>query len=55
LVAFCLSHVLADFIICTCVFDFRQAQECPSQNPTISAPRAHRRGTEKPIIDADAR
>src|SRR5712664_418413 len=25
LVAFCLSHFLADFIICTCVFDFRQA------------------------------
>jgi hypothetical protein len=26
LVAFCLRHFLADFIICTCVFDFRQAQ-----------------------------
>jgi hypothetical protein len=26
LVEFCLSHFLADFIICTCVFDFRQAQ-----------------------------
>ena len=26
LVAFCLSHFLADFIICMCVFDFRQAQ-----------------------------
>src|ERR1700737_1327399 len=26
LVAFCLSHFLADFIICVCVFDFRQAQ-----------------------------
>src|SRR5580693_8525249 len=28
LVAFCLSHFLADFIICMCEFDFRQAQEC---------------------------
>jgi hypothetical protein len=26
LVAFCLSHFLADFIICMCEFDFRQAQ-----------------------------
>src|SRR3984893_5698889 len=26
LVAFCPSHFLADFIICMCVFDFRQAQ-----------------------------
>lgn len=26
LVAFCLSHFLADFITCMCVFDFRQAQ-----------------------------
>jgi hypothetical protein len=26
LVAFCLSHFLADSIICMCVFDFRQAQ-----------------------------
>jgi hypothetical protein len=26
LVGFCLSHFLADFIICMCVFDFRQAQ-----------------------------
>src|SRR6202158_2152165 len=26
LVAFCLRHFLADFIICTCEFDFRQAQ-----------------------------
>jgi hypothetical protein len=26
LVAFCLSHFLADFIIYMCVFDFRQAQ-----------------------------
>jgi hypothetical protein len=25
--AFCLSHFLADFIICICVFDFRQARE----------------------------
>jgi hypothetical protein len=24
LVAFCLRHFLADFIICMCVFDFRQ-------------------------------
>src|ERR1700682_2504434 len=24
----CLSHFLADIIICTCVFDFRQAQAC---------------------------
>ena len=29
LVAFCLSHFLADFIICMCVFDFRQAQVNP--------------------------
>jgi hypothetical protein len=30
LVAFCLRHFLADFIICMCEFDFRQAQrfEC---------------------------
>src|SRR5260370_39044728 len=27
LVAFCLSHFLADFIICMCVFDFRQAHQ----------------------------
>src|SRR5258708_27835809 len=27
LVAFCPSHFLADFIICMCVFDCRQAQE----------------------------
>src|ERR1700682_502072 len=27
LVAFCLRHFLADFIICTCEFDFRQAQQ----------------------------
>jgi hypothetical protein len=27
LVAFCLRHFLADFIICMCEFDFRQAQE----------------------------
>jgi hypothetical protein len=26
LVAFCLRHCLADFIICMCEFDFRQAQ-----------------------------
>src|SRR6202521_4403176 len=26
LVAFCLRHFLADFIICMCEFDFRQAQ-----------------------------
>src|SRR5258708_25605024 len=26
LVAFCLCHFLADFIICTCEFEFRQAQ-----------------------------
>ncbi|HWX28061.1 MAG TPA: hypothetical protein VNZ53_11585 [Steroidobacteraceae bacterium] len=26
LVAFCLRHFSADFIICMCVFDFRQAQ-----------------------------
>jgi len=26
LVAFCLRHFLAAFIICTCEFDFRQAQ-----------------------------
>jgi integrase len=26
LVAFCLRHFLADFIICTCEFEFRQAQ-----------------------------
>jgi transposase len=26
LVAFCLRHFSADFIICTCEFDFRQAQ-----------------------------
>src|SRR5258708_37064691 len=25
-VAFCLRHFSADFIICTCEFDFRQAQ-----------------------------
>jgi transposase len=28
LVAFCLGHFLADFIICMCEFDFRQAQPC---------------------------
>src|SRR6266404_5725592 len=27
LVAFCLRHFSADFIICTCEFEFRQAQE----------------------------
>ncbi len=27
LVAFCLRHFLADFIICMCEFDFRQAQD----------------------------
>jgi hypothetical protein len=27
LVAFCLSHFLADFIICMCEFDFQQAQQ----------------------------
>jgi hypothetical protein len=26
LAAFCLRHFLADFIICMCEFDFRQAQ-----------------------------
>ena len=34
LVAFCLRHFLADFIICMCEFDFRQAQvpvECFTQ------------------------
>jgi hypothetical protein len=52
LVAFCLSHFLADFIICTCVFDFRQApgalppfhttqirdisSDCPSKAPKLS-------------------
>src|ERR1700719_3374222 len=29
LVAFCLRHFLADFIICMCEFDFRQAQGEP--------------------------
>jgi hypothetical protein len=29
LVAFCLRHFLADFIICMCEFDFRQAQLLP--------------------------
>src|SRR5277367_4865265 len=38
LVAFCLSHFLADFIICTCEFDFRQAhvawvKRCPNPMP----------------------
>src|SRR6266478_7247585 len=38
LVAFCLRHFLADFIICMCEFDFRQAQAkfrnwMHSQNP----------------------
>ena len=28
LVAFCLRHFLADFTICMCEFDFRQAQPC---------------------------
>ena len=28
LVAFCLCHFSADFIICTCEFEFRQAQAC---------------------------
>jgi len=27
LVAFCVRHFLADFIICMCEFDFRQAQQ----------------------------
>src|SRR5712664_2228053 len=31
LVAFCLRHFLADFIICMCEFDFRQAQ--PDDTP----------------------
>jgi hypothetical protein len=35
LVAFCLRHFLADFIICMCEFDFRQAQD------TARAWRAH--------------
>jgi hypothetical protein len=35
LVAFCLRHFSADFIICTCEFDFRQAQ--PQLHWTIVA------------------
>jgi hypothetical protein len=31
LIVFCLRHFLADFIICTCEFDFRQAQLCDPQ------------------------
>jgi hypothetical protein len=38
LVAFCLRHFLADFIICMCEFDFRQAH--PSCRPCqITKPR----------------
>ena len=35
LVAFCLRHFLAAFIICTCEFDFRQAQ--PLIDPLAAA------------------
>src|SRR5467141_2249285 len=36
LVAFCLRHFSADFIICTCEFDFRQAQM-----PAVPSSREH--------------
>src|SRR3984893_5146653 len=36
LVAFCLRHFLADFIICMCEFDFRQAQ--PSEVVSAASP-----------------
>jgi IS5 family transposase len=36
--AFCLRHFLADFIICMCVFDFRQAQVCIPQRGGIKTP-----------------
>src|SRR5258706_4033644 len=42
LVAFCLRHFLADFIICMCEFDFRQAQVSagPQHWPSLkNAPR----------------
>jgi hypothetical protein len=38
LVAFCLRHFLADFIICMCEFDFRQAQRLP---PLLAAEDSH--------------
>jgi hypothetical protein len=35
LVAFCLRHFSADFIICTCEFEFRQAQG-PTCGPNVA-------------------
>src|SRR6202022_4341303 len=37
LVAFCLRHFSADFIICTCEFDFRQAQGASHVKPRLAA------------------
>ena len=37
LVAFCLRHFLADFIICMCEFDFRQAQGYQTDLPVARA------------------
>jgi hypothetical protein len=36
LVAFCLSHFLADFIICMSVFDFRQAHNDDYRQPNLA-------------------
>src|SRR6202165_5913908 len=39
LVAFCLRHFLADFIICMCEFDFRQAQSSNPDQPICGPQR----------------
>jgi hypothetical protein len=36
LVAFCLRHFSADFIICTCEFEFRQAQHSVLDNSVMA-------------------
>ena len=42
LVAFCLRHFSADFIICMCEFDFRQAQGGSLRNRCSKSTRNQR-------------
>jgi hypothetical protein len=54
LVAFCLSHFSADFIICTCEFEFRQAQVV-AENRTGGARKNRRRPWEDSSCNKEQR
>jgi hypothetical protein len=45
LVAFCPCHFLADFTICMCEFDFRQAQGSPTPAGALGHGTAYQKGS----------